>query len=99
PPLGLSLFPYTTLFRSAGVGLGRVLRGVDEGGDVHALLLPVGQERVLGVDVAGEGDALLGQRQLSLRAAQPGQQCGYALLTILVDRKSTRLNSSHVSIS
>src|SRR5690606_40507217 len=80
-----SLFPYTTLFRSQQ----------DQAGDVAVEL--VGRQPV-GEDVADE---------------QPGQQCHRERLdrpvdeqrhadatpVLAKDRKSTRLNSSHVKIS
>src|SRR2546426_7678123 len=67
-----TLFPYTTLFRSAGqVAVGIVGRGL----------------------TAQRGHAIRGKRvggQKAGRAADPG---------LLEDRKSTRLNSSHLVIS
>src|SRR5256885_16866445 len=91
-----TLFPYTTLFRSAGL---RVLRGVAE--EVHVDLLQSRSIRVdqdgLARDVDGQEDTacvedglLDGDRVLDDRA-----QVDLAL----ADRKSTRLNSSHLVIS
>src|SRR5690348_18202678 len=68
-----TLFPYTTLFRSAGADHGRV-RGP------HEVLR---HARLHGAVVA---DRLLADR-------------AYGLGTDGLDRKSTRLNSSHPSIS
>src|SRR5690625_7538765 len=59
-PRGSTLFPYTTLFRSASVEDKQILKGINldiQPGEVHAIMGPNG------------------------------------------DRKSTRLNSSHVAIS
>src|ERR1022692_3286930 len=44
------------------------------------------------IQTQGFGQALLGQRLL-------GEQGGHAVRTFLADRKSTRLNSSHLVIS
>src|SRR5690625_5552124 len=62
PPPRSTLFPYTTLFRSAA-------GGVDQG------------------LARGHGGGLVGQVEL------------LELLAVQADRKSTRLNSSHVAIS
>src|SRR3989442_3145105 len=70
-----TLFPYTTLFRSRGGGLGRrgvVARARRSGGDA-------GDREPSGPHVPARGHAA---------ALDRGQ-----------DRKSTRLNSSHVRIS
>src|SRR3712207_8932394 len=75
-----TLFPYTTLFRSLGQRLRRLLRPLERAGDeVDDVLLgePVGRP-------LGHGDAAVGEPV----SRQPA-----------VDRKSTRLNSSHANIS
>src|SRR3712207_7850257 len=68
-----TLFPYTTLFRSAVLG-----------GAGHAVIPP-----------RSRGDAALRQplQGVDPRAVLP------ALVHLEVDRKSTRLNSSHANIS
>src|SRR3712207_6951802 len=79
-----TLFPYTTLFRSAGLAL------LD---DLQAL--------------AGRRQLLRAQREIGLEALQLGlgdhalgeQALGAVELAARVDRKSTRLNSSHANIS
>src|SRR5690606_42015100 len=83
-PPSSTLFPYTTLFRS--VEDGRVLGDLLQG-EVADELLPGEKLRPVIQGPAQEGqvvDHRLGQ---------------VALLPVLVDRKSTRLNSSHVKIS
>src|SRR5207244_6457335 len=93
PPLRTTLFPYTTLFRSAGA-LAR---------DYHAnlVILHVVQEPVVlyteGVIPSPPEDHLeeIRERLLSL-------QVGDGTLAVthrIEDRKSTRLNSSHQIIS
>src|SRR3712207_8532838 len=77
-----TLFPYTTLFRSAAE--------------------PVGDLAVVGViRRAGAGGAVgrLEQRPAQQRRALPRQVPGWAFAVGGVDRKSTRLNSSHANIS
>src|SRR5438477_8000985 len=82
-PLRSTLFPYTTLFRSDGLGeVDRAARAqrIEDG------------ERALR-DV-GEGQ----ERQLLIALARRREVVGEAQLED-EDRKSTRLNSSHMSIS
>src|SRR5690606_41790525 len=90
-----SLFPYTTLFRSQGTGAkpcswSRVI-----------LLHPTGRTRTLGmtqepsigsIPVISKCLDLIGEPNTAYGAAGPGWG-------VRVDRKSTRLNSSHVKIS
>src|SRR5205085_9829615 len=88
-PPSSTLFPYTTLFRSPGV---------DSGSDLDAQ-----GPHALG-DVGGARDGAAGTVErgqepvaglLDLPAAVPGQLPAHQL----VDRKSTRLNSSHSQTS
>src|SRR3712207_8542338 len=81
-----TLFPYTTLFRSArhphGIGLDRIEAGRGGGG--------------AGLDVEAPGM----QRAFDLVAVEPAfGQPRISMRTDVVDRKSTRLNSSHANIS
>src|SRR3712207_7055777 len=81
-----TLFPYTTLFRSGGVLGLRALGAPDRG----ARLLVGGLHRGLGED------------ELLLRHRLRHLLLGLGLLDVLdehLDRKSTRLNSSHANIS
>src|SRR3712207_7698298 len=78
-----TLFPYTTLFRSAGEVVGAATR--------PARLGPVSLRCVVWLRVAGVAVVSLCDR-VADGHAQDGQQ-GQA------DRKSTRLNSSHANIS
>src|SRR3712207_7002463 len=74
-----TLFPYTTLFRSAGLDLVAVLGGADP--DV-----PVLGQRAVALDHV---DLVL--------LEEPAHAAGQRLDDL--DRKSTRLNSSHANIS
>src|SRR5690606_39859182 len=87
PPIP-SLFPYTTLFRSVELGDGQYfLRGGTE------------QDLVGGQDF-GADDATDLERQTGAFAQFAHQPVADALEhEVVVDRKSTRLNSSHVKIS
>src|SRR5439155_12856344 len=86
-PPSSTLFPYTTLFRSLLPGLARLLRG--------RLL------RCMGGGAGRRRDRIVldprgGRARMSHGArARSGDGAGPARL----DRKSTRLNSSHVAIS
>src|SRR3712207_7846588 len=84
-----TLFPYTTLFRSAGLVLvvGRV--AVDP--VAAAALLLLAQLQLVAVDALAEARHL---DALGRRAGDVDVEEG-----ALLDRKSTRLNSSHANIS
>src|SRR5699024_12803977 len=83
PPPGSASFPYTTLFRSQVIGL--AVPGVFEGGLVSAHV-------AVGVHA--------GQTRQDAGAGEPGAVVGVMQQHRPTgDRKSTRLNSSHVSIS
>src|SRR5688572_31335408 len=79
-----TLFPYTTLFRSAGVVRGRAK-------EIAFDLVDVGKGKTGRVFVAGIGRA---EKVTSESLRQAAGQVTKAL-----DRKSTRLNSSHSQIS
>src|SRR5690606_39384482 len=90
PPVSTP-FPYTTLFRSAAGPIGRLrYRGLVVGpfelGAVHR------------VDLVGIGPELAGEFARDVLAAELLKDLLVELLAVL-DRKSTRLNSSHVKIS
>src|SRR5207249_9272627 len=89
PPPNATLFPYTTLFRSCGRGNHRVGKG-PPGGARPGGVRPVALQR------RGAGGQRLEEvsrhvRPERLHRPVSGLEQG--------DRKSTRLNSSHVSIS
>src|SRR5690606_39488490 len=99
PPPSPPLFPYTTLFRSAHLA-GNGLHRAEIGGRAvrEASLDHVHAEVGQGV---GEGDLLRGAHGEAGRlfaVAQGGVEDDDAIGGS-VDRKSTRLNSSHVKIS
>src|SRR5437868_9622052 len=84
PPPRSTLFPYTTLFRS----LPFAQVGVEDRRDHHAIAAPRAVPLILPRDCRRIGHVLLDALALR-RVVEPRDQ----------DRKSTRLNSSHVSIS
>src|SRR5207253_5454542 len=98
PPTTYPPFPYTTLFRSRkrgvnlalGVGLRCRLAGVLQSVGPGEMAIQVIEATVLQVDDHNVLDPL---RPPSLRACRPRP------LVYGGDRKSTRLNSSHVAIS
>src|SRR5256885_14276457 len=91
-----TLFPYTTLFRSGELGeVAADLAGSRKTGDlIRTQLLPQ-SEALLRSGVAGYG---LGKVELAdvLRAEH---DLANLRIELLKDRKSTRLNSSHLVIS
>src|SRR5438309_9325600 len=84
-PLRSTLFPYTTLFRSRG-------RGIDRAIDVDRR-----SETRPGLDDVHERERFERIRHTAGGRGFPGRQ--RILRTAERDRKSTRLNSSHSSIS
>src|SRR5688572_32617660 len=93
PPLRSTLFPYTTLFRShvrAGA------RQEDRRGEAGGGEGRPGRFRTVHAEPQGARQPAALRRESRFRGG--GQQVA-ALLVVLQDRKSTRLNSSHSQIS
>src|SRR5690606_40899383 len=90
-------FPYPTLFRSLPQEV-EGLRVIDLG---HALLLLFFGHRfgARGESNAQSDDLAIGGRFVELATRQRQQTCGGRAVILAGDRKSTRLNSSHVKIS
>src|SRR3712207_8419543 len=84
-----TLFPYTTLFRSE---VGRRHERLVGDGDPVVLLVAVAQALE---DLDRVGDRGL----LDLDGLEAALERGVLLEVLAVDRKSTRLNSSHANIS
>src|SRR3712207_8047088 len=80
-----TLFPYTTLFRS-------LLR------QRHALLELLGALD-LGVELDAEQQRQVGDPEPDQEDDHPGERAVGGVVVAEVDRKSTRLNSSHANIS
>src|SRR3712207_7529219 len=83
-----TLFPYTTLFRSNT----DVLRPYG----AFAVISPFNFPVALAVNMAGA--ALIAGNTVVLKPSEEAPWSG-AILAEIVDRKSTRLNSSHANIS
>src|SRR5207249_11386197 len=83
------LFPYTTLFRS--------LEFSSDGGNTFQDILAAGGSFVVG----GYNRTISPDRgsPIAGRPAWSGNSEGFITTMVNLDRKSTRLNSSHVSIS
>src|SRR5205807_5055453 len=95
PPPRSTLFPYTTLFRS--VGLAHRLSKAFGGASIH-----VGDHlRVLGRELIQLIHATTNRIELPVDVffAGKGVYLSPEALVTLIDRKSTRLNSSHLVIS
>src|SRR5690242_21533920 len=91
-PPGYNLFPYTTLFRSDLVFGGRLL-GEDAAAERDGDAFP-------GLDAVGADDMRSGPRLVVVFCVGPTGRCfGGREPGLVADRKSTRLNSSHMSIS
>src|SRR5690606_41410526 len=98
-PPSSTLFPYTTLFRSRRwkgilIGLGLVLCL----SAVHAQTTHYVKEGAVGASDGSSWADAYPRLQPALDAASEGDQIWVARGSYL-DRKSTRLNSSHVKIS
>src|SRR5206468_4532428 len=92
PPPRSTLFPYTTLFRSGADGVLRRRLQAAGGGRQHAEAPRAGwslRDHRPAWHAAGGGDARVPR----------GEPCPAALSVPGLDRKSTRLNSSHDQIS
>src|SRR5699024_12102580 len=88
PPPRSTLFPYTTLFRS-GSSLKKLATNAEGAGTkIGTLGKSIAGGLVSGIKTAGT--AILGATAAFLATGEATQE---------TDRKSTRLNSSHVSIS
>src|SRR5207248_11688495 len=98
-PLSYTLFPYTTLFRSASVSKGRGGGGRGRVSDVR-LGTPTGRW-VLAASVLGSAVAALDATVVNVALPAIRRDLGGGLtgLQWIIDRKSTRLNSSHRTIS
>src|SRR3712207_8820710 len=84
-----TLFPYTTLFRSVGPQLGRAL-----GVTLRLVIVSL----VIAVAVAILVGAISAVRQYSV-FDYSSTFAAFLFFSLPVDRKSTRLNSSHANIS
>src|SRR3712207_9416496 len=91
-----TLFPYTTLFRSHDLVDRRP--EVAEGRPVHPrrLLPQLGQLRLHLLEVRGQ---VLDPADRAVALARERRHVALELPEVLIDRKSTRLNSSHANIS
>src|SRR2546426_1566589 len=87
-----TLFPYTTLFRSRAVQIAG--RELGEQFDERRPVLRCEAADVDAGDLALQRRHVLGVRVPQARHADPREQ-----VDVTVDRKSTRLNSSHLVIS
>src|SRR5207248_11503881 len=87
-----TLFPYTTLFRSAGINIAQ--RVIDCGDAGHILI-----SKHLAEDVEQYGDWKRHLHDLGQCEVKHGVRVSVVNLYTEEDRKSTRLNSSHRTIS
>src|SRR5205814_5561970 len=93
-----TLFPYTTLFRSVVLGEQQGRVGADGLAQV-VLGAAIRRRAQFGVGAAEEDQRVVG-RDLGGGVVLVDRRCELPLLhQVLGDRKSTRLNSSHLGIS
>src|SRR5207253_10247802 len=93
PPAASTLFPYTTLFRSVCRGC---TSSVAMGARFPAARVRKREPQACGLRPAG---VARGRARRALRRGGGADRRLRALLLVHGDRKSTRLNSSHVAIS
>src|SRR3712207_7980924 len=84
-----TLFPYTTLFRSSEALTNVVLHAYPEGEPGPVTVTAEINDSAIDVTISDEG------RGMVPRPDSPGAGLGLPI----IDRKSTRLNSSHANIS
>src|SRR2546430_11214975 len=89
-----TLFPYTTLFRSLYRSQLAPCSGAMGYGIPAAVAAKVVHPERTVVCVAGDGDFLMSGHELAVAVQER-----LPIVVLLVDRKSTRLNSSHSQIS
>src|SRR5690606_41680161 len=94
-PRRSTLLPYTTLFRSSGVWIWAVVQGLAQGG-LFSLALTIVLLRSPDSHVASHMSSMSQSVGYIPAAMAP---LGIGLLHQWTDRKSTRLNSSHVKSS
>src|SRR5256885_5179374 len=85
-----TLFPYTTLFRSAGDLVG---------GDGHPDAAAVHQDADLRPPLRHGPGSRRGEVRVVAGTGALAAEVGYIVTQLFQDRKSTRLNSSHLVIS
>src|SRR5207253_10780674 len=98
PPSASPLLPYTTLFRSVRSSLAYTSRSVLEQQYTSRQLqasLNLGQANLDNT----KGSTWLSENTITLRRTLAGKHDFTVLGGFTADRKSTRLNSSHVAIS
>src|SRR3712207_8239144 len=88
-----TLFPYTTLFRSGVLGTGTV------GRTLAGKLVSLGEQVMMGARSATNEHAAAWAASAGERASAGSFADAAAFGELVVDRKSTRLNSSHANIS
>src|SRR5204863_5719070 len=98
PPTRSSLFPYTTLFRSL-TGFRKRYWGTMGRTIVNLILILYGVWVLYCVFQFTHGDSWAAKLLAGLTLAAFTGILGYFSFRIWKDRKSTRLNSSHVEIS
>src|SRR3712207_9444485 len=91
-----TLFPYTTLFRSDAAVEQEAVVAHQQHGAAEALEPALQPHRSFQVEVVG---GLVQQQQVGLQEQRAGQRHAHPPAAGELDRKSTRLNSSHANIS
>src|SRR5690606_39478135 len=96
-PAKTSLFPYTTLFRSSLARLDSVRSQLADRTEAMQELSARWEREKAGLNLVGDLKAQL--EQLRMQADRAQREGDLTAASKILDRKSTRLNSSHVKTS
>src|SRR5690606_42156286 len=94
-----TLFPYTTLFRSETENLEQVKEALAANADIIMLDNMSIDTMKKAVDIISNKCATEASGNISLDNIRSVANTGVDFISLGIDRKSTRLNSSHVKIS
>src|SRR5699024_12707336 len=94
-----SLFPYTTLFRSLVFAGHRLFKASCKDSSIQKIPVAERWAMAVGAPYAIAGNNHWARRVVNDDSVEAENDCKNEVESLAEDRKSTRLNSSHVSIS